>query len=99
MFSYCKYKLLLREARYLVSDPGTLDGLGAAAALSIMNYFLLGWGYNIDRFYEQSFEIWLACTVVFPIAGCLGFSLLEYRLGQRSLHYALFENFLWMPFL
>lgn len=75
------------------------DGLAAAAMLSILNYLLLGWGYEVDGFYEKSFEIWLACTVVFPGAGNVGFTLLEYRLGHKPLLEALIENFSWVPFL
>ncbi|TCD67730.1 hypothetical protein EIP91_012031 [Steccherinum ochraceum] len=73
-------------------------GLAAAAVLSIMNYLLLGWAFEVDGFYEKSFEIWLACTVVFPGAGNLGFTLLEYRLGHRNLLESLIENLSWVPF-
>jgi len=73
-------------------------GLAAAAMLSLLNYLLLGWGYEVSGFYEKSFEIWLACTVVFPGAGNLGFTLLQYRLGQRNLLDALIENATWIPF-
>ncbi|THG96109.1 hypothetical protein EW026_g5663 [Hermanssonia centrifuga] len=73
-------------------------GLAAAAFLSVMNYLLLGWGFDVDGYYLHSFEIWLACTVVFPGAGNLGFTLLEYRLGQRNLIDSLIENLTWVPF-
>ncbi|OCH85863.1 hypothetical protein OBBRIDRAFT_739097 [Obba rivulosa] len=73
-------------------------GLAASAGLSLMNYLLIGWAVTIDGFYEHSFEIWLACTVVFPGLGNLGFTLLEYRLGQRSLMTSFFENITWIPF-
>ncbi|PCH34589.1 hypothetical protein WOLCODRAFT_106236 [Wolfiporia cocos MD-104 SS10] len=73
-------------------------GIAASALLSILNYLLLGWNLTVDGFYEHSFEIWLACTVVFPGSGNLGFTLLEYRLGQRSLLDALLENCTWIPF-
>ncbi|CDO70154.1 hypothetical protein BN946_scf185009.g5 [Trametes cinnabarina] len=73
-------------------------GLAASALLSILNYFLLGWNIKVDGFYEHSFEIWLACTVVFPGAGNLGFTLLEYRLGQRKILESLVENVTWIPF-
>ncbi|OBZ73353.1 hypothetical protein A0H81_07233 [Grifola frondosa] len=73
-------------------------GLAASALLSTLNYFLLGWNISVDGFYEHSFEIWLACTVVFPGAGNLGFTLLEYRLGLRNLLDALIENLTWVPF-
>ncbi|KAF9448412.1 hypothetical protein P691DRAFT_759933 [Macrolepiota fuliginosa MF-IS2] len=73
-------------------------GLAAAALLSILNYCLLGLSYEVDGYYLKSFEIWLACTVVFPGAGNLAFTLLEYRIGQRDLLSALLENFMWVPF-
>ena len=64
-----------------------------------MNYLLLGWSMTVDGFFLHSFEIWLACTVVFPGAGNLGFTMLEYRLGTRSLLDAVTENVTWIPFL
>ncbi|TFY58029.1 hypothetical protein EVJ58_g6671 [Rhodofomes roseus] len=73
-------------------------GLAAAAILSILNYLLLGWNLTVDGFYLHSFEVWLACTVVFPGAGNVGFTLLEYRLGQRSIFDSLIENLTWVPF-
>ncbi|KAI0739936.1 glycosyl transferase family group 2-domain-containing protein [Daedaleopsis nitida] len=72
--------------------------LSGAFVLSLMNYFLLGWNLPIDGYYEHSFEIWLACTVVFPGAGNLGFTMLEYRLGSRPLLDAVIENVTWIPF-
>ena len=75
------------------------DGIAAATFGSIMNYLLLGLGPDLDRFYLHSFEILLACTVVFPGIGNLGYTLLEVRLGQRNFFAALFENLRWIPFL
>jgi hypothetical protein len=74
-------------------------GLAAAAMLSILNYFLLGLSFEVDGYYLKSFEIWLACTVVFPGAGNLAFTVLEYRIGQRDLLSSFFENVMWIPFL
>jgi len=73
-------------------------GIAAATIGSILNYLLLGLAPQIDRFYLHSFEILLACTVVFPGVGNLGFTLLEYRLGQRNFFAALVENLRWIPF-
>jgi cellulose synthase/poly-beta-1,6-N-acetylglucosamine synthase-like glycosyltransferase len=73
-------------------------GIAAALFGSIMNYLLLGLGPELDRFYLHSFEIFLACTVVFPGLGNLGFTLLEYRLGHRNFFAALVENLRWVPF-
>ena len=75
------------------------DGIAAGATLSLLNYFLLGFAVDVDGWYFHSFEVWLACMVVFPAAGNVSFSLLEYRLGHRNLLGAFFENFTWVPFL
>lgn len=75
------------------------DGIAAATAGSLINYLLLGIGPDIDQFYLHSFEILLACVVVFPGVGNLGYTLLEYRLGHRSLLAATYENLRWVPFL
>jgi hypothetical protein len=74
-------------------------GLAGAALLSLLNYLILGLSYSVDGFYEHSFEIWLACAVVFPGAGSIGYTFLEYRLGQRSLVSSFIENITWIPFL
>ena len=74
-------------------------GIAVSVVLSLLNYFILGFALDIDGYYMHSFEIWLACTVVFPGAGNIGFTLLEYRLGTRSLLDAFIENTTWIPFL
>jgi len=86
------FKLILT----LIQPP---DGIAAATVGSILNYLLLGLAPQIDRFYLHSFEILLACTVVFPGVGNVGYTLLEYRLGQKNVMGALFENLRWIPFL
>ncbi|KAF7327342.1 hypothetical protein MKEN_00311800 [Mycena kentingensis (nom. inval.)] len=73
-------------------------GIAAAILGSIMNYLLLGLGPELDRFYLHSFEILLACTVVFPGLGNLGFTLLQYRLGHENFLAAMVENLRWVPF-
>ena len=80
-------------------DMFSYYGLAASAFLSLLNYTLLGLAFNVDGFYMHSFEIWLACTVVFPGAGNIGYTLLEYRLGQRSIISSFLENITWVPFL
>jgi hypothetical protein len=61
------------------------DGIAAGATLSLLNYLILGFTFAIDGYYLHSFEVWLACTVVFPGSGNIGFSVLQYRLGLRNL--------------
>ncbi|CAK5270569.1 unnamed protein product [Mycena citricolor] len=73
-------------------------GIAASTVLSIVNYLVLGFALNIDGFYMHSFEIWLACMVVFPGAGNAAYTLLEYRLGHRNILAALVENCTWIPF-
>ncbi|KAJ7364628.1 glycosyl transferase family group 2-domain-containing protein [Mycena albidolilacea] len=73
-------------------------GIAASTILSTLNYLLLGLALNVDGFYMHSFEIWLACMVVFPAAGNVGYTILEYRLGGRSLIDAAIENATWIPF-
>ena len=74
-------------------------GIAASVTIGVINYVLLGFEFPVDNFYMHSFEIWLACTVVFPGAGNIGFTILEYRLGTRSLLDSLVENLTWVPFL
>ena len=74
-------------------------GIAAAFPLSLLNYFLLGFQLPIGGYYLRSFEIWIGITVVFPIAGNIGYTLLEYRLGHRSLLSSFIENVTYVPFL
>ena len=75
------------------------DGIAGSITIALINYVLLGWEFPVDGFYLHSFEIWLATTVVFFGSGNLGFALLEYRLGEKSLLKGLVINLLWIPFL
>lgn len=67
--------------------------------IAIINYVLLGFQLPIDGYYMKSFEIWLATTVVFLGLGNVAFTLLEYRLGEQDLIWALWTNIKWIPFL
>ncbi|KAL0568000.1 hypothetical protein V5O48_013993 [Marasmius crinis-equi] len=73
-------------------------GIAASAVLSLLNYLVLGWALDVDGYYLKSFEIWLACTVVFPGAGNIGYTILEYRLGHRNIISSFVENMTWVPF-
>lgn len=81
------------------SNTPSIDGIAAATIGSVINYLVLGLAPTIDRFYLHSFEILLACTVVFPGVGNLGYTLLEYRLGHKNFFAAMVENLRWIPFL
>ncbi|CAL1710811.1 unnamed protein product [Somion occarium] len=73
-------------------------GIAGSITISIINYVLLGFQFPVDGFYIHSFEIWLATTVVFFGSGNVGFTLLEYRLGEKSIIRSFLENLLWIPF-
>jgi hypothetical protein len=81
------------------ADMFSYYGIAAGFILSVVNYFILGLALSVDNYYLHSFEVWLACTFVFPCLGNVAFTLLEYRLGLRSLLSALVENLTWIPFL
>jgi hypothetical protein len=75
------------------------DGIAASAVLSVLNYILLGLAFETDGYYLHSFEVFLAILAVFPGSGNVGFILLEYRLGLRSMWDSLVETCTWIPFL
>ncbi|KAJ7058150.1 glycosyl transferase family group 2-domain-containing protein [Mycena amicta] len=73
-------------------------GIAASVTIGILNYVLLGFQFPVDGFYRGSFEIWLACTVVFFGTGTVAYTLLEYRLGHRDLIHGFLVNLKWIPF-
>ncbi|KAF9234330.1 glycosyl transferase family group 2-domain-containing protein [Melanogaster broomeanus] len=73
-------------------------GIAVSVTLSFINYFLLGFQFPVDGFYMHSFEIWLATTVVFFGLGNLAYTLLQYRLSEKKIVWALMENVMWAPF-
>ncbi|KAL4246764.1 Glycosyltransferase 2-like domain-containing protein [Abortiporus biennis] len=74
-------------------------GIAGSITISVINYILLGFEiFPVDGFYLHSFEIWLATTVVFFGSGNVGFTLLEYRLGEKSLVRSFLTNIMWIPF-
>ncbi|KAF9220635.1 hypothetical protein BS17DRAFT_310069 [Gyrodon lividus] len=73
-------------------------GIAASGVLSLMNYLLLGFAIPTDGYYQHSFEVFLSILAVFPGAGNLGYTMLEYRLGHRSLIDSLIETCTWIPF-
>ncbi|KAF9530692.1 glycosyl transferase family group 2-domain-containing protein [Crepidotus variabilis] len=73
-------------------------GIAGSATLAIVNYFLLGLSMDVDGYYMHSFEILLACIVVFPGGGNAAYTIFEYRLGARDLFSSALENFAYVPF-
>jgi hypothetical protein len=76
---------------------GTYYAIGAAFPLTLANYFLFGWftGY-LDKYYLDSFKIYMSLIVVFTALGNVSLAVFRYRLSERSLLGAIFENFKWI---
>ncbi|KAH7103336.1 glycosyl transferase family group 2-domain-containing protein [Auriculariales sp. MPI-PUGE-AT-0066] len=72
--------------------------IASALPLSILNYVALGFQIRVEEFYSHSWELWIACSVVFLVLGNLGFSVMRYRLGEQSFFGCLLENIRWAPF-
>ncbi|KAI6359468.1 hypothetical protein MCOR25_007041 [Pyricularia grisea] len=80
----------------VISYIGTYYAIGAAWIMTCVNYFLMGW-YNgyLDKYYVDSWKVWFSIIIVFNGLGNVALALMRYRLGERSLLYAFFENFKW----
>lgn len=80
----------------VISYIGTYYAIGAAWILTAVNYFVMGWfnGY-LDKYYVDSWQVWFSIIIVFNGLGNVALAVMRYRVGERSLLYALFENFMW----
>ena len=80
----------------VISYIGTYYAIGAAWIMTSVNYFLMGWfnGY-LDKYYVDSWQVWFSIIIVFNGLGNIALAVMRYRIGERSLLYALFENFKW----
>lgn len=80
----------------VISYIGTYYAIGAAWIMTTANYFLVGWfnGY-LDQWYVDSWKVWFSIIIVFNGLGNIALAVMRYRIGERNLLYALFENFKW----
>ncbi|KAI1500033.1 putative glycosyltransferase family 2 protein [Biscogniauxia marginata] len=80
----------------IVSYIGTYYAIGAAWILTSVNYFIMGWfnGY-LDKYYVDSWQVWFSIIIVFNGLGNVALAVMRYRVGERSLMYAIYENFKW----
>ncbi|RMZ77621.1 hypothetical protein DV738_g4300, partial [Chaetothyriales sp. CBS 135597] len=81
----------------IISYIGTYYAIGGSWIMTLVNYFLVGWfqGY-LDKYYLDSWNIWITVLVVFTGLGNIALATLRYRTGERSFLGALFENFKWL---
>ncbi|KAI1766719.1 glycosyl transferase family group 2-domain-containing protein [Hypoxylon sp. FL1150] len=80
----------------IISYIGTYYAIGAAWILTSVNYFLMGW-YNglLDKYYLDSWKVWFSIIIVFNGLGNVALAVMRYRVGERGLAYAMWENFKW----
>ncbi|KAI1389537.1 glycosyl transferase family group 2-domain-containing protein [Hypoxylon trugodes] len=79
---------------------GTYYAIGACWLLTLMNYFLTGWFFGLyDKFYIDSFAIYISVIVVFTGLGNVSLAILRYRLNQQSLIRGLWNNLKWVPLM
>ncbi|KAF5522052.1 hypothetical protein CGCA056_v006763 [Colletotrichum aenigma] len=82
----------------ILAYVGTYYAIGASWLLTLFNYFYTGWFWNqLDKYYLDSFATYFSIIIVFPLVGNFALAILRYRLGQKSLLAALWENYKWMP--
>ncbi|KAI1411341.1 glycosyl transferase family group 2-domain-containing protein [Hypoxylon sp. FL1857] len=80
----------------VISYIGTYYAIGAAWIMTSVNYFIMGW-YNgyLDKYYIDSWQVWFSIIIVFNGLGNVALAIMRYRTGERTLMYAIFENFKW----
>ncbi|KAI1392627.1 glycosyl transferase family group 2-domain-containing protein [Hypoxylon trugodes] len=80
----------------ILSYIGTYYAIGAAWIMTSANYFIMGWfnGY-LDKYYIDSWQVWFSIIIVFNGLGNVALAIMRYRVGERTLGYALYENFKW----
>jgi membrane glycosyltransferase len=84
----------------ILSYIGTYYAIGCAWMLTVLNYFILGW-FNVvlDKYYLNSFQVYLSIIVVFTALGNVSLAVLRYRTGEQSLPGALLTNLKWVPLM
>ncbi|AEO61197.1 hypothetical protein MYCTH_2311126 [Thermothelomyces thermophilus ATCC 42464] len=80
----------------VISYIGTYYAIAAAWIMTSINYFIMGWfnGY-LDKYYVDSWQVWFSIILVFNGLGNIALAVMRYRVGERSILYALYENFKW----
>lgn len=80
----------------IISYIGTYYAIGAAWIMTTANYFAVGWwnGY-LDKYYVDSWKVWFSIIIVFNGLGNIALAVMRYRIGERKLLFAFYENFKW----
>ncbi|KAK4138796.1 hypothetical protein BT67DRAFT_22463 [Trichocladium antarcticum] len=82
----------------IVAYIGTYYAIAASCTITLANYFITGWFYGLyDKYYLDSFAIYISILVVFTGLGNLCLAILRYRLSEKSILRAYLENIIWIP--
>lgn len=97
-YTFLGSNMILSSKCTILAYIASYFALASGGPLTLMNYILIGW-YNgqLDKFYMESWKIFVALVVVFNIAGNVCLAVLRYRLGEKGLLASMAENFKWMP--
>ncbi|GAM90823.1 hypothetical protein ANO11243_088680 [Dothideomycetidae sp. 11243] len=82
----------------IVAYIGTYYAIGVGFPLTTLNYFLAGWQFQLDQYYQTSWHIWVGLAIVYSILSPIAFAMLRYRMGQKSYVGALGDAMKWTPF-
>lgn len=84
----------------IMAYVGTYYAIGSAWILTLFNYCIIGWfNGHLDHYYIDSFKIYFAIILVFTALGNLALAVLRYRVEDKTLASALWENLRWIPLL
>lgn len=99
-YTFLGSNIMLSSKISVLSYMCSYFALGSALLLTCINYFLIGWIRDeLASSYLTSWNVFLALIVVFNGAGPIALGILRYRVGERSLLGAIFENYKWMPLM
>jgi hypothetical protein len=77
---------------------GTYYAIASAWLVTVINYFVTGWGLDLyEKYYADSFSIFFSVVVVFTGLGNLSLAVLRYRLHRGTLLGNYLDNFKWIP--
>lgn len=84
----------------VISYVATYYAIAAAWVLTTVNYFLKGWYAGVlDQYYLDSWKVWFSIVIVFNGLGNVGLAAMRYRVGEKGLLEAFFENIKWTVML
>jgi len=81
----------------IIAYIGTYYAIAVGFPLSIVNFLIAGWQFELDHYYQTSWKIFVGLCVVYNILSPVSFAMLRYRMGQCSYIAALGDCIKWTP--